>query len=130
MLNLSIVLYLLFTEGDNMSKNMPELAVSLKQPTPDEVRAVRKSAKLTQAHAAALISHSQSYRTWQGYEAEEGSPGHRSIPIAAWELFLLKIGRHPDMQLIPVVAVEEVEPIQVDYHVIADSGSREQSIAA
>jgi hypothetical protein len=81
---------------------MKPIRERITQPTPEEVRAVRKAAGLTQSQAAALISSAQgksSYRVWQGYEAEIGLPDHRSIPLSTWELFLLLIGKHPTLKL-------------------------------
>ena len=54
-------------------------------PTPEEIRAARERAGLTQAQAAALV-HS-TLRAWQRYEA-----GERRMHPALWELFLLKTG--------------------------------------
>lgn len=72
------------------------------QPSPEEIRFARKSAGLTQTQATALVSPAQSkasYRTWQCYEVEPGLPGHRAIPLAVWELFLLLTGQHPRLTL-------------------------------
>jgi DNA-binding transcriptional regulator YiaG len=77
-----------------------QIAQRVQQPTPAEIRAIRKAASLTQAQAAALVSTAQgksSYRAWQGYEAEIGQPDHRAIPLASWELFLLLTNQHPSM---------------------------------
>lgn len=73
----------------------PSLLVG--KPTPAVVRAVRQRAGLTQAQAAQLVSDAQGqpYRTWQGYEAEEGKLGHRAMPLATWALFLLLTDQHP-----------------------------------
>jgi hypothetical protein len=71
------------------------------QPTPEEVRAARKKAGLTQAEAAQLVSPAQGtpYRSWQSYEVATGKPGARVIPLAAWELFLLLTNQHPSHQM-------------------------------
>ncbi|BAP87828.1 putative uncharacterized protein [Burkholderiales bacterium GJ-E10] len=57
-------------------------------PEPEEVRAARRAAGLTQAQAGALVHTTQ--RVWGGYEADEGKVGHRRMHPAMWELFLLK----------------------------------------
>lgn len=65
----------------------------LKQPAPAEIRAARLEAGLTQAEAAELVhagSGSRRERTWQHWEADPSSPESRRMPLAAWELFLLK----------------------------------------
>jgi hypothetical protein len=80
---------------------MKPITARISQPTPDEVRQARLAAKLTQAEAALLVSPAQGRpeRTWQGYEAAVGTRGHRAIPLAAWELFLLLTAQHPTLQL-------------------------------
>jgi hypothetical protein len=72
------------------------------QPMPEEVRAARKKAGLTQAEAAQLVSPAQGtpYRSWQSYEVATGKPGARVIPLAAWELFLLLTDQHPTHQMV------------------------------
>lgn len=71
--------------------------VLLEQPSSEAVREARLLAGLTQSQAAQLVSSAQGqpYRTWQGYEAKEGSRGHRAIPAATWSLFLLLTEQHP-----------------------------------
>lgn len=58
-------------------------------PTPDEVRAARDLAGLTQAQAAELV-HSTA-RAWQGWEAQDGPSARRMHP-GLWELFKIKSG--------------------------------------
>lgn len=78
-----------------MPEHLAELANLLPTPSPEEVRAARTRAGLTQDQAARLISAAaqQPYRTWQGYEAVKGR--RIAMPPAVWELFLLKTGQHP-----------------------------------
>lgn len=59
------------------------------QPTHAQVRAAREAAGLTQGEAAALVHGSS--RTWQNWESE--GPEGRKIPLASWELFLIKTGQ-------------------------------------
>jgi len=61
--------------------------MEIKRPTPDQVRAARTAAGLTQAAAAALVHLSGQVR-WAEYEN-----GTRNIDLARWELFLLKTGQ-------------------------------------
>lgn len=61
---------------------------SLKAPTPSQVIARRQAAGLTQTAAATLVHSALS--SWQHWEAEPGSPGHRQMHLAFWELFLIK----------------------------------------
>ncbi len=62
-------------------------------PQPEKIKEARANAKLTQTQAAGLVL-AKSYRTWQGWES-----GSRAMPACAWELFLLKIDKHPDFIL-------------------------------
>lgn len=57
---------------------------TIKQPTPEEIRARRLAAGLTQTQAAHII-YAPSYKTWQPYEN-----GRAKIPLAAWVLFLIE----------------------------------------
>lgn len=60
-----------------------------RNPTPAEIRTARDAAGLTQTAAAELVF--TTCRTWQQWEAEEGTTGHRRMHPAFWELFRLKI---------------------------------------
>ena len=64
-------------------------------PRPEEVRAAREAAHLTQTEAGLLV-HSE-LRTWQQWEA-----GDRRMHPAIWELFRIKsaIVAHLEQQLI------------------------------
>lgn len=59
-----------------------------RNPTPAEVRAAREAAGLSQTAAADLVH--TTCRTWQQWEAEEGSKGNRRMHPAFWELFRIK----------------------------------------
>lgn len=61
------------------------------QPAPDEIRAGREAAGLTQSAAAALVH--ANLRSWQRWEA-----GERAMHPAFWELFLIKSGQQRSMQ--------------------------------
>jgi DNA-binding transcriptional regulator YiaG len=54
-------------------------------PTPEQIRAARVAASLTQTEAALLIHGTM--RSWQEYEA-----GNRRMHPGLWELFRMKIG--------------------------------------
>lgn len=58
--------------------------MTLDNPTPEEVRALRLSASLTQEQSALLIHVTG--RAWRMYEG-----GDRKMPAAAWELYRLKV---------------------------------------
>lgn len=58
-------------------------------PTPDEVRAARLAAGLTQAQAAELVHYGRALR-WSDLEC-----GRHAVPAAVWELFQIKTGTHP-----------------------------------
>ena len=59
-----------------------------RNPTPDEVRAAREESGLSQTAAAELVH--TTCRTWQQWEAEVDTTGHRRMHPAFWELFNLK----------------------------------------
>lgn len=69
-------------------------------PTPTQVREARVAAGLTQAQAAELL-HLGVHTRWSEYER-----GQHSISLAAWELFLLKVGQHPQYRVIRVSKVK------------------------
>jgi hypothetical protein len=56
----------------------------MNSPTPEEVKAARIAAGLTQKEAGELVA-SHGWKTWQRYEY-----GNRKMHPATWELFLLK----------------------------------------
>lgn len=81
---------------------MTPLAQRVAQPTPEQVLEARRAAQLTQAEAALLVTPAagaRPERTWQNYEAAEGTKAHRAIPLATWELFLLLTEQHPTYRL-------------------------------
>lgn len=57
------------------------------RPTVDQIKTARCNAGDTQAEAAKRVN-SPSYRTWQDWES-----GRRVMPLAAWELYLIKTGQ-------------------------------------
>ncbi len=61
-----------------------------RNPAPAEIRTARELAGLTQTAAAELIHCS--LNAWQQWEAEPGTPTHRKMHPAFWELFRLKTG--------------------------------------
>lgn len=64
----------------------------MSEPTPDQIRAAREAAGLTQTEAAGLVR--AKLRAWQRWEA-----GERQMRASDWELFQLKTGQHPDSKL-------------------------------
>lgn len=60
----------------------------MKQPKPSQVKQLRELAGLSRDQAAALVH--ATYRTWQNWELEDSAEA-RDIPLASWELFLLKL---------------------------------------
>lgn len=62
------------------------MAQQITQPTPTDIKTARVAAGLTQTEAAALVH--AGLKTWQNWESEGGES--RKIPLAAWELFLIK----------------------------------------
>lgn len=80
----------------NVSSNLPNMTSIVspsRNPSPREVRAARELAGLTQTQAGALVH--TSCRTWQQWEAEQGTKDHRAMHPAFWELFQSKIAGLP-----------------------------------
>ena len=59
-----------------------------RNPKPEEVRAAREAAGLTQAQAAALVYSTD--RNWRMWEDDTDGPSARRMHPAIWELFQLK----------------------------------------
>ncbi|MFM0303989.1 transcriptional regulator [Paraburkholderia sediminicola] len=70
------------------------------QPTPEELRQLILKHGVTRSEAAALVH--VSINAWHKWSANEGSSDHRAMPLAAWELLLLKLGEHPTKKLVDV----------------------------
>lgn len=60
----------------------------MKQPTPDQIRSKREAHKLSATNAASLVH--VAVRTWYQWES-----GDRHMPLAAWELFNIKLQHKP-----------------------------------
>jgi transcriptional regulator with XRE-family HTH domain len=60
----------------------------MNKPAPNQIKALRDAARLSQSEAAELVHATR--RTWQNWEAPEGTANHRAMPPAAWELFEAK----------------------------------------
>lgn len=56
-----------------------------------QLREAREAAGLSAREAASLVEVSTV--TWQRWEGQSSRP--TTIPFAYWELFMLKVGRHP-----------------------------------
>ena len=67
----------------------------MKVPTNDEVKAARATAGITQQRSAEMVYQASS-SNWRAYES-----GRIKMHPAAWELFLIKTGQHPTLQLAP-----------------------------
>lgn len=61
-------------------------------PTASQISTAREQAGLSQQQAAELVH--VDIRSWRRWELAE-----RGINMAAWELFLLRTGQHPDCTL-------------------------------
>lgn len=66
---------------------------AINNPTPDEIRAARALAMLTQPEAAALCMLSGGSR-WSEYES-----GARTLDGVRWQWFLLVTNQHPQFRL-------------------------------
>lgn len=68
------------------------------QPSPEDIKAARLAADLTQLQAAKLVG-ANSFQTWNYWEA-----GSRKIPADSWALFLLATKQHPFYRLVRKMA--------------------------
>jgi hypothetical protein len=57
-------------------------------PSPEELKAIREKLGITMEQAAKLVRSAP--KTWKGWEQPVGTPGHRRMPVAIWELFVAK----------------------------------------
>lgn len=58
---------------------------------PAQIKTTREAARLSQSEAAALMHATR--RTWQNWEAAEGSANHRTMPSDTWMQFEAKARR-------------------------------------
>lgn len=72
--------------------------MELRPPTPDDIRAAVSAAGVSRSQAASLLHVPLS--AWNNWCAPEGSNKHRQMPLAAWELLLLKLDSHPAKKLV------------------------------
>jgi DNA-binding transcriptional regulator YiaG len=70
------------------------------QPSPAEVRQLLETSGLSREQFAELVHVSK--LTIHKWVLPEENQNHRGIPLAAWELLLLKLGKHPTKKLIDV----------------------------
>lgn len=71
--------------------------MTITQPTPDDIRAARAAAAHTQAEAATLVHAAR--RSWEAWESTAPGTATRAMPLASWELYLLKTGQHPVLRI-------------------------------
>lgn len=67
-------------------------------PTPAQIRQAREKAGLTLGEAAALVHYHG--ETWRNWERPDGSQA-RQMPVAAWELFHIKVERMKEAEATP-----------------------------
>ena len=60
-----------------------------------------KSARGELSHTAASALVWSGLRAWQHWETDPANVTYRSIPLATWELFLLKTNQHPTHLMVP-----------------------------
>ncbi|MFM0347672.1 helix-turn-helix domain-containing protein [Paraburkholderia sp. RL17-347-BIC-D] len=68
------------------------------QPSPAEVRQLLEDSGMSREQFAELVHVSK--LTIHKWVLPEGNQNHRGIPLAAWELLLLKLGKHPSKKLV------------------------------
>lgn len=74
------------------------MSTSLKQPTSSQLRKLLKRHSLTRQEAATLIDVSTS--AWYKWTTAEDKVEHRKIPLAIYEMLLLKLDEHPKKRLV------------------------------
>lgn len=72
--------------------------IEITQPTPADVRKLLDESGLSREQFAELAHVSK--LTIHKWVLPTENPNHRGIPLAAWELLLLKLGKHPTKKLI------------------------------
>jgi DNA-binding XRE family transcriptional regulator len=82
--------------------------MSLAQPTPEQIRLARTAAGHTQAEAAELVHAAR--RSWEAWESTSPGTATRAMPLASWELYLLKSGQHPQLVIAKVALSSRVAP--------------------
>lgn len=68
------------------------------QPSPADVRKLLEGSGLSREQFAELVHVSK--LTVHKWVLPNDNPNHRGIPLAAWELLLLKLGHHPSKKLV------------------------------
>ncbi|MFM0607660.1 transcriptional regulator [Paraburkholderia sediminicola] len=68
------------------------------QPSPAEVRQLLENSGLSREQFAELVHVSK--LTIHKWVLPDDNQNHRGIPLAAWELLLLKLDKHPTKKLI------------------------------
>ncbi len=82
---------------------------------PKQIRSTREAARLSQAEAAALVNATR--RTWQNWEAPEGSANHRAMPFTVWAQFeplALRAAEVFERILTPAAILETAEQLLGD----------------
>ncbi len=64
------------------------------KPSPDELRALFNDSDMPRADVAELLHVSR--KGLEKWTAPLGSASHRDIPLAAYELLLIKLDKHPN----------------------------------
>lgn len=66
--------------------------------THEHIKALLAEHKLTRAQAATMLD--VSVHTVDSWTAPPSSSKHRDIPLASWEMLLLKLNAHPEKMLV------------------------------
>ncbi len=76
--------------GVRFNRDNNKTMTPIEQPTPDQIRAVLKKHSITREQAAGLLH--VSLRAMHNWLAPKDTANHRAMPVAAWELLLIKLG--------------------------------------
>ncbi|WP_321885891.1 helix-turn-helix domain-containing protein [Paraburkholderia bannensis] len=72
---------------------------NITQPTAEQISALIKKHGLSRQEAADLVHVSKF--TWNGWVAPADNKMARAMPLAAWELLLIKLGEHAEFGPLP-----------------------------
>ena len=73
------------------------ITTTVQHPVAHAIKSAR--GELSQTAASALVW--SGLRAWQHWETNPANVTYRSIPLATWELFLLKTNQHPTHLMVP-----------------------------
>ncbi len=74
---------------NHVNRSKGRTGIPPSNPTPEQIREIRALAGLTQTEAAGMVY--VALRSWQKWEDSTGGDSARTMPAAAWALFLIRV---------------------------------------